>query len=181
MFSGYNLADILPGEKVTTIVHRDFFVAIRRIIFFILLLAIPIVLIIMVNFLFPVLLERVWLWPVLLLSSSAYLLFIWLLFFFSLLDYALDIWIITNIRVIDVHQDGFFSRSTAEIRLEWIQDISSDSNGFFATIFRYGNLNVQTASEHNSLIFEQIPNPEHIRDLLMESVNKEESKKKTSS
>ena len=135
----------------------------------------------MIDFLFPFLLANAWLWPILLLASSAYLLFIWLLFFFSLLDYFLDIWVITNMRVIDVRQDGFFSRSTSEIRVEWIQDISSDSEGFFATVFRYGNVTVQTAGQHNSLLFEQVPNPENIRDLLMQMVNKKEVSDKKSS
>lgn len=180
MFSTYRLSDAFPGEKVIAVVHRDAFVAVRRVIFFVLLLALPLAVVAMVNFLFPALLEKIWLLPALLLCSSAYLLFIWLLFFFSLLDYFLDVWIITNLRIVDVRQDGFFSRSISEVRLEWIQDISSEINGFLATVLKYGNVSVRTAGDHTPLFFQEISNPEHIRDLLMELLNKEEIKKKTS-
>lgn len=180
MFSTYRLADAFPGEKVISVVHRDAFVAVRRVVFFVLLLAMPILVILMINSLFPVLLNNAWLWPILLLTSSAYLFFVWLLFFFSLLDYFLDVWIITNLRIIDVRQDGFFSRAISEVRLEWIQDIASEINGFFPTILGYGSVAVRTAGDHAPLYFQEISHPEHIRDLLMEALNKEEIKNKTS-
>lgn len=173
MFATYHLSDALPEEKIIAVVHRDVFIAIKRIVFFVLLLALPIVLIYMLRLLFPNLIEIAWAWPLLLILASSYLLFIWLLFFFSLLDYSLDVWIITDIRIVDVRQDGLFSRSIAEVRLDKIQDISSQANGFFQTFLKYGNVIVQTASERNVLIFEEVDNPENIRDILVKLVDKE--------
>ena len=168
----YRLPDALPGEQVISIVHRDAFIAVKRVIFFFLLLALPIVVIAMILFLFPALLETLWLWPLTLLIASAYLFFVWLLFFFSLVDYFLDVWIITDRRVIDVRQNGFFSRSISELKLDKIQDISSDTQGFFPTVLKYGNVIVQSASEQNKLFFEEVPNPEDIRDKLMKLTDK---------
>lgn len=176
MFTTYRLPDALPGEKVIKVVHRDVFIALKRIIFFILLLAIPIIIIVMLNSLFPSLVEITWAWPLLLVCASAYLLFVWLLFFFSLLDYFLDVWIITDNRVIDVRQDGFFSRSISEVRLDKIQDISSQTAGFIETFLKFGNVILQTASERSAIFFEEINDPENIRDILVKLVDKEHEK-----
>jgi len=167
MLALYYFAAPLPGEKVIKVIHRDVFIVLKRILFFILLLLIPVIVTAMINFLFPALIEVMWVWPALVLASSAYLLFIWLLFFFSLIDYILDVWIITDQRIIDVRQKGFFSRSVSEVRHDHIQDISSEISGFFPTILKYGNVIVQSAGEQNKLFFEEVPNPESIRDMLM--------------
>jgi hypothetical protein len=131
MLAVYHLPDALPGEKVITVVHRDAFIAVKRVVFFVLLLTLPVILLMGIATLFPSLGERVWLWPSLLLAVSAYVFFVWLLFFFSLVDFILDVWIITDQRIIDVRQNGFFSRSVSEVRLSRIQDISSEIHGFW--------------------------------------------------
>lgn len=162
-----SLFEPLAGETAVKIIHRHPFIAIKRIIFFILLLTIPLIIIVMINNLFPDLASAVWVWPTLLLGISGYLFFIWLLFFFSLVDYFLDIWIVTNQRIIDVRQQGFFSRSSSELRLNNIQDISSEIRGFLPTMLKYGNVIVETAGNQDKLFFEQVASPEQVRDLLM--------------
>ena len=74
---------------------------------------------------------------------------------------------ITDSRVIEVHQDGFFSRSISEVPLSQIQDIKSEISGFLQTLLKYGNVVVQTASERNALFFEEVSHPDKIRDTLM--------------
>ncbi|MCX6792575.1 MAG: PH domain-containing protein [Candidatus Falkowbacteria bacterium] len=173
MFATYRLPDAMPGEKVVTVIHCDAFVAVKRVLFFIFLIAIPVALIAMIRLLFPNAGETIWFWPLLLVLTSSYLLFVWLLFFYSLIDYFLDVWIITNIRIIDVRQDGLFSRTIAEVRLDKIQDVSSEISGFFETFLGYGNVVVQTASEKNALFFEEVSNPDNIRDILVRLTSKE--------
>ncbi len=167
MLSTYHLTDHLPGEKVIAVFHRDAFIAVKRVIFFGLLLLLPIIVIGMINFLFPELAGMAWVFPALLLVGSAYMFFVWLLFFFSLIDYFLDVWIVTDQRIIDIHQAGFFSRSVSEVKLSRVQDISSEIEGFWPTMLKYGNVIVQTASEQSKLFFEEVPKPDHIRDLLV--------------
>lgn len=157
----------MKDEKVIRILHRDIFVAVRRIILFILLLILPILLLAVGNVLFPDLVYYQTTMIIVGLSLSAYLLFIWLLLFFSMIDYFLDIWVITDRRIIDVQQNGFFSRKISEQMLSKIQDISSDTSGFWPTVWKYGDLTVQTAAEQNKFFFEEIPDPEGVRDLLI--------------
>lgn len=157
----------MEGEKVIRILHRDAFVALKRVGLFIVLLVLPLLLIALVVPLFPSLSESPLTRIIGGLGVSAYLLFIWLLFFFSLIDYILDIWVITDRRIIDVSQNGFFSRKISEQMLSKIQDITSDTHGFWPTIWKYGNLTVQTAAQEKRFYFEEIPDPESIRDLLI--------------
>ncbi len=119
---------------------------------------------------FPKLLVGAVSYPLIVLAISAYYLFIWLFFFFSFLDYYLDFWIITNERIIDVSQYGFFSRTIAEQRLFRVQDVTSEVHGFLPTIFRYGNVYVQTAGSKQRFLFHEIPHPERVRDKIIKLV-----------
>lgn len=163
----YCLPHPMEGEKVIRILHRDAFVALKRVGLFVVLLVLPLLVLLMVTQLFPVLAESALAMIIGGLVVSAYLLFIWLLFFFSMIDYILDIWVITDRRIIDVSQNGFFSRKISEQMLSKIQDITSDTHGFWPTIWKYGDLTVQTAAQEKRFYFEEIPDPEGVRDLLI--------------
>lgn len=163
----YRLPHPMPGEKVVRIIHRDVFIALKRVGLFVLLLALPAIVLLMINQIFPTIDNSGMITIIILLSLSVYLLFIWLLFFFSIIDYILDIWIITDKRIIDVQQNGFFSRVISEQMVAKIQDITSDTHGFWPTVWKYGNLTVQTAAEQNKFYFEEISDPEEVRDLLI--------------
>ncbi len=94
-----------------------------------------------------------------LVSSVLYLLAL-LSMYHAWVDYYLDIWIITNERVIATEQKGLFHRVTSELRLNRIQDVSSEVRGLFPTLFGYGTVHVQTASEQEKFIFREVPNPD---------------------
>ena len=106
-------------------------------------------------------------YPLIVLSISAYGLFIALFSFFSFIDYYLDIWLITSERIIDVRQEGFFSRTVAELKLSQIQDVASEQHGLWQFIFKFGYVYVQTAGEVQRFAFSQIPHPERIRDTII--------------
>lgn len=163
----YKLPHPMPNEKVIRIIHRDVFIALKRVGLFVLLLALPAIVLLMINDILPSADDFGIVTIIMLLSLSVYLLFIWLLFFFSIIDYFLDIWIITDKRIIDIQQNGFFSRAISEQMVAKIQDISSDTHGFWPTVWKYGNLTVQTAAQTNKFYFEEISNPEEVRDLLI--------------
>lgn len=82
--------------------------------------------------------------------------------FTNFIDYYLDVWIVTNKRVISIEQKGLFSRQVSEKDLGRMQDITAEVEGFWATIFGYGDVHIQTAGEEQRFIFEQIPNAEEV-------------------
>ena len=95
----------------------------------------------------------------------------WYGLFYRITMYFLDLWIVTDHRVIDSEQHGFFKRTVAELSLAKIQDISVTVSGVIPTFLNYGNLEIQTAGTSEKFFFQQIPNPYHVKDVIMEAHN----------
>lgn len=105
------------------------------------------------------------------LFTAIYYLLWWYGIFYAITMYLLDIWIVTDHRVIDSEQHGFFNRTVAELTLAKIQDISVEIVGFFPTWLNYGNLEIQTAGAMEKFHFKQIPDPVAVKDAIMEAHN----------
>jgi uncharacterized membrane protein YdbT with pleckstrin-like domain len=99
---------------------------------------------------------------------STLILFMWFFSFFIWIDYWFDTWIITNERIVNIEQRGLFVREIAEVHLENIQDVTTEVSGFFPTIFDFGYVYVQTAGERERFVFEQVPAPYDIKNLVMQ-------------
>ena len=95
---------------------------------------------------------------IIVLLAGIYYLYIILFMYHAWVDYYLDIWIITEERIIATEQKGLFNREVSELRLSRIQDVSCVVKGFFPTIFKYGSIHVQTASESDRFNFGEVPN-----------------------
>jgi uncharacterized membrane protein YdbT with pleckstrin-like domain len=71
-----------------------------------------------------------------------------------------DVYILTNYRMIDVAQDGFFNRRFAEASLDKIQDISFQIRGLLQTVLNYGDVLVQTAGPIANISMQGVASPE---------------------
>jgi len=109
----------------------------------------------------------------LLFFESLGTLFVWNLFFILWLDFYLDAWIVTNERIININQRGFFNREISELKLTKIQDVTSEIVGFVPTILGFGDIIVQTAGEVERFEFHQIPNPNEVKNIIVELQEKE--------
>ncbi len=167
MLSFHHLPHQLPGEEIIKILRRDYFIIFKKIMLFVLLLFLLAVAGFVTFRAEPNILRGELSYPLLVLGMSVYLLFSWLFFFFSLTDYYLDVWIITNQRIIDIRQDGFFSRTISEQQINKIQDVTSDVKGVFPTIFKFGDVHVQTAGEVSRFFLAEIPEPNEVRNLII--------------
>lgn len=94
--------------------------------------------------------------------------------FEKFLSWYFDVYIITNERVIDISFENLLNKKFAEAEITKIQDVSSEVIGFTQTIFNYGRILIQTASEVNQLHFENIPNPDKIIKVIEELRHREE-------
>ncbi|MFZ6035529.1 MAG: PH domain-containing protein [Patescibacteria group bacterium] len=99
---------------------------------------------------------------VLVLFAGLYYLYLLLFMYHAWIDYYLDVWVITDRRIIATDQRGLFHRQIAELQLDKIQDVSSDIHGLFPTLFNYGRIHIQTASEQDKFSFEEVPKAEHV-------------------
>ncbi|MCK4892225.1 MAG: PH domain-containing protein [Candidatus Pacebacteria bacterium] len=100
---------------------------------------------------------------VFILFSIIYYGFVWILAFFIWIDYYLDIWIVTNQRLLNIEQIGFFNRVVSELDLKKIQDITSRVHGLFPTMFGFGNIHIQTAAKEHKFELKSIPHPITVR------------------
>ncbi len=157
-----NLADRLhnprPGEYIILYIHRHWIILFASILKSLSLIVLPIIVY------WGLMLQGVLEWQGLsgllfILGSSLFYLYVWLFLFNSLLDHYLDVWIVTNERIINVEQINLFSRLISEKQLDKMQDITVVAKGFWATIFNYGDVHIQTAGSVERFVFKQIPNP----------------------
>lgn len=108
------------------------------------------------------------LYTTVILVFSLFELFLLLFVYHAWVNYYLDLWIITNERIIAMEQRGLFNRSVSELRLNRIQDVSSEVKGFLPTLFKYGRIHIQTAAEQDMFEFKDIPNPEIVARQILE-------------
>lgn len=118
-----------------------------------------------------VLAHPVW-YPLLAVVGTIYYFSLWLFFFTEFIDYYLDVWIVTNDRIVNIEQQGLFSRTISELDLYQIQDVTSEVSGIVKSAFNFGNVHIQTAGNVQRFVFKSIPNPhevrKHIVDLIAE-------------
>lgn len=92
-------------------------------------------------------------------------------------NYYLSLQIVTSKRLIDIDQRGIFNREVNELPIEKIEDVTYKQKSFFATIFNYGTVSVQTAADslppespgaigHGGFIFENVPSPAKIQSII---------------
>ena len=151
------------NEKVILVVRKHILVLLPYAIQIIALSILPIIFYTLVApFIFPIFLELPYNRAFLLLAIIYYG-FLWIMVFIVWVDYYLDIWIVTNQRLLNIEQIGFFNRVVSELDLKRIQDITSSVHGLIPSIFGFGNVQIQTAAEENKFELKSVPHPVSVR------------------
>ena len=97
---------------------------------------------------------------------TLYIMIILVFLFHFWADYYLDMWIITNERIIDIEQNGLFSREISEIPLRHVQDITLEIHGVIETLLKFGSIKIQTAGEREFAI-KNVPRLYEAKDLIL--------------
>lgn len=82
--------------------------------------------------------------------------------------YSFNIFIITDQRIIDVDQRGFFDRIVSETTYQKIQDVSFRLKGMMQTILHYGSVVIQTAGNQANIELHGVKNPEKIQQIIVD-------------
>ncbi|HCC04770.1 TPA: hypothetical protein DEP58_00510 [Patescibacteria group bacterium] len=98
-------------------------------------------------------------------------LLLWMHFFASWSDHWLDAWIITDKRVIDIEQKGFFVRQVSSFPLDRIQDVTYTVSGIIPTWLHFGDVRMQTASISEDFIMRQVPFPQDVKEHLLSVID----------
>lgn len=158
-----------PDEEVVLLLRRHWHALLRHFLYFIAEIILPLIaFLVFIRFTNFALAKDNPVSILIILSASAYYLFIWLFFFNHWIDYYLDVWIVSNQRIINIEQKGLFSRTIAELNVERIQDVTSDVQGKLATVLDFGDVHIQTAGEEKRFIFEEVPKPRQVAAKIIE-------------
>lgn len=160
------------GEIIILFLRRHWFIFFMRLLFIIIAIAV----LIGVYYFFTLFnsnFQESAYYNLFLLGESLSTLFIWNYFFILWLDYYLDAWIVTNERIINIEQRGFFVRKISELKITKIQDITSEIIGVIPSLLNYGNIYVQTAGEKEHFTFHKIPDPNFVKNKIVQLQEKE--------
>lgn len=94
---------------------------------------------------------------------------LWLIIFSTITSYYLTYWVVTNQRTIYVKLSGLFNLSYSSVFHDRIQDIVILIKGILPSVFHFGNLQIQTAGETGQFIFDSIPEPEIVKQVIFEA------------
>ncbi len=97
--------------------------------------------------------------------------------FEEFLGWYFHVFIITDERVFDVDFVNLAYREISECNIDQIQDVTVRVGGVLRTLFRFGDVYIQTASENPQIEFEAVPNPDGVSKILRELRVEEEQEK----
>lgn len=88
-----------------------------------------------------------------------------------------NVYIITDERIIDVDFHSLVYREVTQCKIDRIQDVTYKGGGLFRSIFKFGDIFIQTAGEAQRIDFEKVPDPAKIVRVLNHLIVQEEQEK----
>lgn len=173
MISLRHLPNQQRDECMQIFLRRHWIVVVKIFLYAIMLLGVPVALLVAFRFAEMDVFDSFLGGPIAGLLISVYLLTVLLITMTQFTDYYLDTWIVTSERIINIEQNGLFSRAVSELHLNQIQDVTSETIGFLATFLTYGDVYIQTAGEKQRFCFEQINDPDDVKTHILRLVDED--------
>lgn len=82
------------------------------------------------------------------------------------LSWYFNVYFITERRIVDVDFYNLVSKKVSDAEIDKVQDVSYTTGGVVRTIFNYGDVLIQTASEVTEFEFGAVPSPEKVAKIL---------------
>lgn len=150
--------ELQEGETVRKIIHQSFYSLIGRILIIALLIIAPF------FFLFPLF---SWGEQGQIIFFASLILGIFLTFK-TFIKWYFNALIITNKRIVDFDQRGFFQRIVSELPLNKIQDIFYEIKGIKQTIFGYGTIEIIISGTQSKLRIKNVSQLQKIQQLILQ-------------
>jgi len=100
------------------------------------------------------------------IASGVWLLYWAVRIFFTWYRYNHDIWVVTDQRIVDSVKTTPFSLKMSTADLVNVQDMTVERNGILRTMFDFGDIVCQTASEQSQFVLAGIPHPAEVQALV---------------
>jgi len=164
------MIDLHPDEEIKLVVRKHWFILVGKLFTLFIFLLLPLGLYLLVRTLsgfadtevlatFGRMVDG----SSLVFGTLLWFFFVWIWGFIIWTDYYLDIWIVTNERIFDIEQRGFFRREISTFRTDRVQDITTEVRGLIPTFFNFGDIHVQTAGENRSFVMAGAPAPTQLK------------------
>ncbi|MBF1024562.1 MAG: PH domain-containing protein [Candidatus Nanogingivalaceae bacterium] len=99
-----------------------------------------------------------------------------ILFIYHFLMWFYTVYVVTNERIRQITQRGFFGRDVVEISLDKVQSISYNIPGFSGEVFKFGTIIMRTYV--GDMVIRLVEHPSEIYNKLQDAVHEAESKKR---
>ncbi len=145
-----------PREEVLEVVHESVIPHLPRFLFLVFWFLLPF------FFLFVLFEEGM-------LGMSAFFVAFFVTLFFlwkALFRWGNTVLVVTDVRVVDIDQKGFFDRTVTEATYKQIDEVNYRVKGFIPTIFRYGTVRLHLSGTAADIEFRNIVRPARIHDLI---------------
>lgn len=163
-----------PDEHIITIVRKHWFFLASNMLVILIGMIVPLLAWISIFFidntsvLYPLRQSLIPYQPYLQFTYALWLIITWMSLAHIWTNYYLDLWAVTDRRIIAINQLGLFRRQVGSFRLEKLQDMNIEINGFIATMLDYGSIEAQTASgSEEEFQASFIPKPREVKSLIL--------------
>jgi uncharacterized membrane protein YdbT with pleckstrin-like domain len=167
------MIELHANEEIRLMVRKHWFVLVEKMAFLFLMLFLPLLLFLAVRMVVGYAgegvsgdMSRMFNGGLMFFLSLLWFFFIWIWGFVIWTDYYLDIWVITDKRVFDIEQRGFFRREVSIFRMDRVQDITTNVRGIIQTFFNFGEIHVQTAGSDREFIMRGAPAPTSLKEVI---------------
>ena len=92
-----------------------------------------------------------------------------IMFFYHFLMWVYTYYIVTNQRIRQITQHGFFGKDVVELKLSKVQNISYNVPGFSGEVFKFGTIIIQTFV--GDLVIKNVEHPDEIYNKLQDAVD----------
>ena len=93
------------------------------------------------------------------------------------LTWFFNVYIVTDERIIDIDFYNLIYKEVSDANIDKIQDVTYNMGGVIRTMFNYGNVMIQTASEVPNFEFLAVPKPDKVARVLQDVRVEEEQEK----
>jgi hypothetical protein len=153
------------GEKVEFVFHQHPLVMRKSLIFGLMIIVISVI-----PLDFQQIYAVTWLPGLLVKLMLVVVLLVFFAWFYRWVGWYYTIFIVTDTRIIEIKQKGFFDRKVTEWQLEGISNVNYHIGGFQAVLFGFGDITARTYI--GDFEMKTIHKPAEIHSLLVEAVRR---------
>lgn len=174
------MIEIDEHEQVVKVVWDHWFVLLGRMFMLVFAIAIPVIGVFLLNII-P--LQKFIILEGSNGAASTFFLIVWFIIIWIIgwniwTNYFLNVLLITDIRIFDITQRGFFRRKSSSFRIDHIQNVSVEQVGVIQTLLDFGTVHFETAGENIYLDAAYIARPYDIKKLIDDMQDGELSRSK---